>query len=132
MMDDVEIVARPELTDDQLNALFTASWPGYTPRALGPTLAHCLGHYGAFAAGRLIGFVKVAWDGGDHAFLLDPTVHPEYRRRGIGVALVRHAAMMAADAGVEWLHVDYEPQLAPFYAAAGFRATEAALLKLRD
>jgi ribosomal protein S18 acetylase RimI-like enzyme len=131
MMDDVEIVARPALTDDQLNALFAASWPGHTPRAFGPTLAHCLGHLGALAAGRLIGFVKVAWDGDDHAFLLDPTVHPEFRRRGIGVALVRHAAAMAAEARVEWLHVDYEPHLAGFYEAAGFRPTEAALLRLR-
>ncbi|HEY0152993.1 MAG TPA: GNAT family N-acetyltransferase [Longimicrobium sp.] len=132
MMEDVEIVARPALTDDQLNVLFEASWPGHTPRAFGPTLAQCLGHFGAFAAGRLIGFVKVAWDGGDHAFLLDPTVHPDYRRHGIGLALVRHAARMAAEAGVEWLHVDYEPHLANFYEAAGFRPTEAALLRLRD
>ncbi len=132
MIDDVEIVAGPELTDDQLNSLFAASWPGHTPRAFAPALAHCLGHFGAFAAGRLIGFVKVAWDGGDHAFLLDPTVHPEFRRRRLGLALVRHAAAMAAQAGVEWLHVDYEPHLAGFYAAAGFRPTEAALLKLRD
>jgi GNAT superfamily N-acetyltransferase len=131
-MDDVEIVGRPELTDDEINSLFAASWPGHTPRSFGPTLAHCLGHFGAFAAGRLIGFVKLAWDGGDHALLLDPTVHPEFRRRGIGLALVRHAAALATDAGVEWLHVDYEPHLAPFYAAAGFRHTEAALLRLRD
>jgi len=132
MIDDVEIVARPDLTDDQLNSLFAASWPGHTPRAFGPSLAHCLGHLGAFAAGRLIGFIKVAWDGGDHAFLLDPTVHPDFRRRGIGLALVRGATAMAAEEGVEWLHVDYEPHLAPFYAAAGFRPTEAALLRLRD
>jgi ribosomal protein S18 acetylase RimI-like enzyme len=131
-MDDVAIVARPELTDDQLNSLFAASWPGHTPRAFGASLAHCLGHFGAFAAGRLVGFVKVAWDGGEHAFLLDPTVHPEFRRRGLGVSLVRHAAAMAAEADVEWLHADHEPHLAPFYAAAGFRPTEAALLRLRD
>lgn len=131
-MDDVVIVARPELTDDQLNSLFADSWPGHTPRAFGATLAQSLGHLGALAAGRLIGFVKVAWDGGDHAFLLDPTVHPEFRRRGIGIALVRGAAALAAEAGVEWLHVDHEPHLAGFYAAAGFRPTEAALMRLRD
>jgi ribosomal protein S18 acetylase RimI-like enzyme len=132
MMIDVEIVARPELTDDELNSLFAASWPGHTPREFGASLARCLGHFGAFAEGRLVGFVKVAWDGGDHAFLLDPTVHPDFRRRGIGVALVRSAAAMAAEAGVEWLHTDYEPHVAGFYAAAGFRPTEAALLRLRD
>ena len=131
-MPEVEIVVRPELTDDVLNALFASSWPGYTRRAFGPVLTRGLGYLGAFAAGRLVGFVRVAWDGGDHAFLLDPTVHPEYRRRGIGVALVRGAAALAREHGVEWLHVDYEPHLAGFYAAAGFRATEAALMRLRE
>jgi hypothetical protein len=31
---------------------------------------------------------------------------------------------------VQWLHVDYEPHLAPFYRALGFRHTEAGLLRL--
>ena len=42
--------------------------------------------------GMLIGFVNVAWDGGDHAFLLDPKVRPDHQRRGIGTELVRRAA----------------------------------------
>ena len=28
----------------------------------------------------------------------------------------------------EWLHVDYEPQLAPFYEPCGFRPTAAGLM----
>jgi len=33
--------------------------------------------------GALIGFVNVAWDGGDHAFLIDTKVRPDHQRRGI-------------------------------------------------
>jgi predicted N-acetyltransferase YhbS len=95
-------------------------------------LARSLGYLGAFDGDTLVGFVNVAWDGGSHAFLLDPTVHPSYRRQGIGLRLVRRAAQMATDAGAEWLHVDYEPQLERFYSAAGFRRTEAGLLRLRQ
>jgi hypothetical protein len=29
-----------------------------------------------FGDRALIGFVNVAWDGGDHAFLIDTKVHP--------------------------------------------------------
>jgi GNAT superfamily N-acetyltransferase len=72
----------------------------------------------------------VAWDGGVHAFLLDPTVHPDFRRQGIGLDLVHAAAGVVADSGIEWLHVDYEPPLEPFYRAAGFRPTPAGLLRL--
>jgi ribosomal protein S18 acetylase RimI-like enzyme len=81
--------------------------------------------------GSLVGFVNVAWDGGDHAFLLDPKVRPEHQHRGIGTELVRVAAQHAKDAGCEWLEVDFEEGLAPFYYdACGFAPTHAGLLRL--
>jgi ribosomal protein S18 acetylase RimI-like enzyme len=129
---DPEILVRPPLVDAQLNALFAAAWPGHAPRAFGPVLARSLAYCGAFHDGALVGFVNVAWDGGAHAFLLDPTVHPAHRRRGLGLALVRRAAALARAAGATWLHVDHEPHLASFYAAAGFRPTAAGLLRLTE
>jgi ribosomal protein S18 acetylase RimI-like enzyme len=81
----------------------------------------------------LIGFVNVAWDGGDHAFLLDTTVRADHRRGGIGTELVRIAVRHAADAGCEWLEVDFEERLATFYLdACGFRPTQAGLIRLRS
>lgn len=82
----------------------------------------------------LIGFVNVAWDGGDHAFLIDTKVRPDQQRRGIGTELVRLAAQHAKEAGCEWLEVDFDDasRLAPFYfGACGFRPTNAGLLHLR-
>ncbi len=78
----------------------------------------------------LVGFVNVAWDGGIHAFILDTTVHPEMRRRGIGRSLVMRAVADARDRNVEWLHVDFEPHLRSFYDGCGFKATEAGILHL--
>ena len=40
------------------------------------------------------------------------------------------ATLATTERGAEWLHVDYEPHLAPFYTAAGFRPTEAGLIRL--
>ncbi len=37
---------------------------------------------------------------------------------------------MARERGAEWLHVDYEDELDPFYRACGFRPTAAGLLAL--
>lgn len=130
--DGVRIDDRPPLSDAALNALYAAAWPDHSPREFGPVLARSLAHCGAFAGDVLVGFVYVAWDGGAHAFLLDPTVHPSHRRRGLGLALVRRATALAREGGAMWLHVDYEPHLAGFYAAAGFRPTGAGLIRLRD
>jgi len=93
---------------------------------------HALTWVGAFAEGRLVGFVQVCWDGGEHAFLLDTAVDPEAQKQGIGTTLVRLAADEATRAGCTWLHVDYEPHLSHFYqTACGFLPTAAGLLRLR-
>lgn len=43
--------------------------------------------------------------------ILDPTVHPDWQKRGIGRALVRRAAAVARKRGIEWLHVDFESHM---------------------
>jgi ribosomal protein S18 acetylase RimI-like enzyme len=93
---------------------------------------HCLGWVSARRPdGLLVGFVNVAWDGGDHAFLLNTKVRGEYQRRGIATEVVRLAASHAQATGCEWLHVDFEEHLAPFYFdACGFRPTLAGLIRL--
>lgn len=129
----IEVVLRPsaELAADDIAALFTASWPGRAGPS-GSELEHSLCWVSAHVGERLVGFVNVAWDGGAHAFLLDTTVHPEFRRRGIGASLVRCAADEARELGAEWLHVDYEPQYAEFYRRCGFRPSLAGLIHLSE
>jgi GNAT superfamily N-acetyltransferase len=51
--------------------------------------------------GGLVGFANMAWDGGDHAFLIDTKVRPDHQRRGIASELVRIAAENATEAGCE-------------------------------
>lgn len=86
---------------------------------------------GAFDGADLIGFVHACGDGGRHAFLLDTVVDPDHQRRGIGRALIAKLVAEVTAAGCDWLHVDYEPRIGPFYAAGGFRPTDAGLLRLR-
>lgn len=93
--------------------------------------AHSLGWLTARdAAGALIGFVNLPWDGATHAFLLDLVVAPGRRGQGIGRTLVAEATTHAQAAGCEWLHVDFEPRLARFYRACGFRSTDAGVIRL--
>lgn len=120
----------PPLGDDDLNGLFAASWPGHWHIGFQRQLEHSLLWVAAEREGRLCGYVKAVGDGGVHAFLLDTTVHPAERRRGLGVQLVRRAADEARRRGARWLHVDFEPHLAEFYARCGFRPTAAGVRRL--
>jgi GNAT superfamily N-acetyltransferase len=93
---------------------------------------HCLGWVTARRSdGLLVGFVNVAWDGSDHAILLDTKVRSDHQRRGIATEVVRVAVAHARAAGCEWLHVDFEEHLAPFYFdACGIQPTQAGLIYL--
>ena len=92
---------------------------------------HSLGWVCAREGRDLVGFVNVAWDGAVHAFILDTVVAGRVQRRGVGRGLVALAAERARAAGCEWLHVDFEDGLGPFYfGACGFRPTNAGLIAL--
>ncbi|MGB8946281.1 MAG: GNAT family N-acetyltransferase [Streptomyces sp.] len=93
---------------------------------------HSLGWVGARdGEGLLVGFVNVAWDGGDHAFLIDTKTRGTHQHRGIATTVVGLAAAQARTSGCEWLHVDFEPGLRDFYfVSCGFRPTEAGLIHL--
>ncbi|MFI0237977.1 GNAT family N-acetyltransferase [Streptomyces sp. NPDC016845] len=93
---------------------------------------HSLGWVCARGEDRLVGFVNVAWDGGVHAFVLDTMVAQDVRASGIGAELVATAVRGARAAGCEWLHVDFDARLRPFYfTACGFVPTDAGLIALR-
>ena len=130
---------RGSVSSAELNELFSAGGPaaGWPPWQRAPdtsdwqpVLDHSLTHVTARSEGLLVGFVNVAWDGRDHAFLLDTRVHPQNRGEGIGMELVQIAARAAADAGCEWLHTDYDNELGTFYKACGFQPTGAGLIRL--
>jgi len=134
MLADVQFAWRAGVTDDELVA-FTQShggtaqsgwWDRVRPHSLGWVTART-------TDGALIGFVNVAWDGGEHAFLIDTKVRPDHQRRGIGTELARIAMRHAKQAGCEWIEVDFDEHLASFYYdACGFVPTPAGLLHLPD
>lgn len=81
--------------------------------------------------GSLVGFVNVLWDGLVHAWIQDTMVAARARHMGIGTELVAVAVRQARDAGCEWMHVDFDDRLRPFYLdACGFAPTTAGLIAL--
>lgn len=134
MHDDVDVRVRFAVDDEALTRLHRLAF-GSSATDVQPWARrlerHSLTWIGAFRSRTLIGFVHVCWDGGAHAFVLDTVIHPDHQRRGIGRELVLTAAAEARRAGCQWLHVDYETHLQPFYRdSCGFRPTDAGLLDL--
>ena len=125
---------RGSFTNAELNDLHAE---GFGHRLLdvdrqGQVSRHSLGWVVAREDGQLVGFVNVAWDGGVHAFLLDALVTARVGRRGVGTKLVAVASDGARAAGCEWLHVDFEDHLRPFYfGSCGFSPTNSGLQRLR-
>lgn len=127
----ISYVIDPFPDRENLSALWRSAWGGDPQFDFEKVLMRSLVHLGAFSSDRLIGFVNVAWDGGVHAFLLDTCVSPDFRRQGVGQALVQKAIAQAQLRGAAWLHVDFELQYKSFYTACGFAPTEAGLIALK-
>ena len=93
---------------------------------------HSLGWVVARDGADLVGFVNVVWDGLVHAWLQDTMVALGARGGGVATRLVAVARERSRDAGCDWLHVDFDEHLAPFYfEACGFTPTTAGILRLR-
>lgn len=70
-------------------------------------------------------------DGLVYAWIQDVMVATTVRREGLGRQLVNKAADGGRRAGCEWLHVDSEDDLRPFYIrACSFTPTDAGRLRL--
>jgi GNAT superfamily N-acetyltransferase len=92
---------------------------------------HSLGWVVARDGTELVGFVNVLWDGLVHAWLQDTMVAAKAGRLGVGTQIVAVARDAARDAGCEFLHVDFDDDLKPFYYdACGFTPTNGGLIAL--
>ena len=134
MPESIDYRISPPITSTELDDLYAVSWPNHhAPYDFRRELELALVFVCAYAGDQLVGFVRLAWDGSVHAFILEPTVRPEYRRRGIGRTLVARAVVVARERGIEWVHVDWDrtrPGLDAFYEACGFVPTNAGLIRL--
>lgn len=126
----VRVEICPPVGNTALNGLFSAALSTHRRADFRPRFKRSLLWVAAYRGDRLVGFTNVIGDGGVRAFLLDTTVHPEARRQGIGVQLVRCAGEEARLRGARRLHVDHVPELTGFYARCGFTPTAAGILQL--
>jgi ribosomal protein S18 acetylase RimI-like enzyme len=111
--------------DDVLQLYRDAGWAAYLrdDAALYRALENSLCLTGAFADGRLVGLVRCVGDGEHIVYVQDLIVHSQYRRRGIGSALLKNAMARFAHVRMFTLITDAQDDDAnAFYRALGFKA----------
>lgn len=78
---------------------------------------------------KLIGFVDVLSDGVEDALIRGLVVDPDYRRRGIAVALLNMVVERTKADQIKTVNVLFdEPNLAGLYRKAGFRIVSGGLI----
>ncbi len=136
-MTDIDIGWRQSFTNSEANRLHAAAFNArlYSNDEwdwVALVATHSMGWVTAREAGELVGFANVISDGFVHAWLQDVMVDPARQRQGIGVRLVDEATVRATEAGCEWLHVDFDDDVADFYyLRCGFDKTNGGLRNLQ-
>ena len=96
-------VIRQEVDPKELAELYAAA--GWNHKADATLCQRSLEHtpvlFTMYSTGRLIGCVRLATDYCQFAHIIDLVVHPEFRRRGIGGALVHRVIQFCNEHGFE-------------------------------
>jgi len=80
--------------------------------------SHCF--LTAMDGSHLVGMGRAISDRANDAYLQDLTVHPDYRRQGIGTCLVKTLLTRLSADGLPWIGLIAERNSSPFYAPFGF------------
>ena len=78
----------------------------------------------AYSGEILIGMGRVLGDGVSDAYIQDVVVDPEFRRRGVGGAVVKRLVAELRARGVDWIALVGAPGTDEFYRSLGFTAPE--------
>lgn len=134
---DLWIEWRAPFTNEEIHALHAAAFNTrlFTEEDwdwVALTAEHSFGWVTARLDGALVGFANVITDGFAHAWLQDVMVSPDQQRSGIGAMVVDRATDEAKKSTCEWLHVDFDDDVADFYyRRCGFQRSNAGLKYLQ-
>ena len=75
----------------------------------------------ALEENQIIGIGRAISDGIIDAYIQDVVVHENYRRQGIGTALVQHIIDILTKNGIDWIGLIASPGSESLYRKLGFR-----------
>jgi spermidine synthase len=136
MMDcEIRIVGTVPVEDFVALYLEAGWWEeGYTPDFIAPLVAGSTAVAAAFAPdGRMVGMGRALSDGSSDAYIQDVVVRREFRRQGIGAAIIRALIAELRRRGIDWISLVGQPGTRSFYEGLGFVEMKDHLpMRLRD
>jgi len=126
-MSNIAILEYKDYREPEVLALYrSVGWSAYyrEPDTLRRAFENSLLTLAAFDGEKLVGMLRVVGDGETIIFLQDILVHPDYRRRGIGRALITELLLRYQHVRQLHLLTDDTPDTVGFYKAVGFTPAE--------
>ena len=120
----MEIKEYRNYNKEEILGLYTAAgWIAYTenPAALRQGFKHSLLVLAAYEENRLLGIIRAVGDGATIVFVQDILVYPEYRRKGVGTALLQAVLDRYQHVRQIELVTDNSEETVAFYRSMGFR-----------
>lgn len=128
----IQLFLSPSVGADRLQQLFDVSWERKVTRCFDITHQQSLFYLVAKTGSEIVGYLNVPHDGKHHAFIVDLSVHPTYRRQGVALAMLQKALDVCRSNGYEWIHLDFNEGLTPLYEKAGFKIGPAGIIACKD
>ena len=120
----MEIKEYRNYNKEEILGLYTAAgWIAYTqnPEALRQGFERSLLVLAAYEENRLLGIIRAVGDGATIVFVQDILVYPEYRRKGVGTALLQAVLDRYQHVRQIELVTDNSEETVAFYRSMGFR-----------
>lgn len=100
----------------------SVGWITYTnnPSLLENAYKNSLKIFAAYIDNKLIGIIRVVGDGYSVVFIQDLLIYPEYQRKGVGTALLKHILQEYNTVYQKHLLTDHTEKTIQFYKSLGF------------
>ncbi len=121
-------IKNPAIDPEELAALRTAVGWDARKESIEKTAGKTYMNAACYDGDRLIGFVDVISDAVEDALIRNLIVHPDYRRRGVALELLRIVVEKIKADRIKTTNVLFEPEHTDLYRKAGFRIIKGGLI----
>ncbi len=114
-----------EILSPYCDLIETAGWERRDRESMLQALGRSLAVIAVYEDSRLVGAARLIGDGIYNLVLYDMVVHPDFRRQGVGTALLNYCSQYAERLGVPRLECICEAENSSFYQNANWKLTAA-------
>jgi GNAT superfamily N-acetyltransferase len=121
----VQIEDVSEILSPYCELIEAVGWETRDRKVMLEALNRSLAVVAVYEDSKLVGAARLVGDGIYNLVLYDMVVHPQFRRKGVGTAILNHSSQYAERLGVPRLECICEAGNSSFYMSAEWKSTTA-------